>query len=215
MSDLPSSPRRLRFWLVALLLFAATVRLVGLDFDDRHFFHPDERRIAFAVEELSFQPLQLNPHFFAYGSFPLYVTRAVTSALSLVDERMGHYDNVILIGRGVSAAIGVLTVMWITVAERTSEIGLLKAIGATPADILFIFLGEAMLLAGAGGLIGIMTGFGLARIVRLAFPGVPFAVSLPYVGAAFATSVLVGLVCGILPARRATRLDPVEALHAD
>jgi YYY domain-containing protein len=112
MSDLQSAPvRRLRLWLIAVVVFAAAVRLIGLNFDDRHFFHPDERRIAFAVEELSFSPLQLNPHFFAYGSFPLYVTRAVTGLLGVVDQRMGHYDNVILIGRAVSAVVGVLTVI--------------------------------------------------------------------------------------------------------
>ena len=84
MSEPHSAPlHRLRLWLIAVVVFAAAVRLIGLDFDDRHFFHPDERRIAFAVEELSFRPLQLNPHFFAYGSFPLYVTRAVTSLLGL------------------------------------------------------------------------------------------------------------------------------------
>ena len=102
---------RLRLWLIALVVFAAAVRLIGLNFDDRHFFHPDERRIAFAVEELSFKPLQLNPHFFAYGSFPLYVTRAATSVLGLVDERLSHYDNIILIGRGVSALAGTFTVI--------------------------------------------------------------------------------------------------------
>ena len=115
----------------------------------------------------------------------------------------------------VVGAIGVLTIMWITVGERTSEIGLLKAIGATPSDILLIFLSEATMLSCAGGAIGIAAGFGLAALIRTGFPGVPFAVSLPYVAAALATSMLVGLVCGVWPARRATRLDPVEALHAD
>src|SRR5215470_18285028 len=107
MSELHASPvRRLRLWLLALVVFAAAVRLIGVDFDDRHFFHPDERRIAFAVEELSFRPLQLNPHFFAYGSFPLYVTRAVTSVLGQFNENLAHYDSIILTGRAVSAVIG-------------------------------------------------------------------------------------------------------------
>ena len=112
MSEPHTAPvTRLRLWLIAVVVFAAAVRLVGLDFDAGHFFHPDERRIAFAVEELSFRPLQLNPHFFAYGSFPLYITRAVTSVLGLFDERLARYDNVILTGRAVSAAFGTLTVL--------------------------------------------------------------------------------------------------------
>ena len=110
-----STPSRLRLWLVALVVFAAAVRLVGLDFDDRHFFHPDERRIAMAVEELSFTPLQLNPHFFAYGSFPFYVVRSVASLLSNIDPRLGHYDGIMMIGRAISGVIGTLTVLLITV----------------------------------------------------------------------------------------------------
>src|SRR5215470_4701501 len=107
MSEPQSAPaHRLRLWLIAVVVFAALVRLVGLDFDAGHFFHPDERRIAFAVEELSFRPLQLNPHFFAYGSFPLYVTRAVTSVLGQFNENLAHYDSIILTGRAVSAVIG-------------------------------------------------------------------------------------------------------------
>lgn len=115
MSSSPSSPSRLRLWLVALVVFAAAVRLVGLDFDDKHFFHPDERRIAFAVEELSFKPLQLNPHFFAYGSFPFYVVRGVASLLSNVDPNMGHYDGIMMTGRAVSGLVGTLTVLLLTV----------------------------------------------------------------------------------------------------
>lgn len=106
----PRSADRLHLWLIAILVFAAVVRLTGLDFDDHHFFHPDERRIAYAVEELRFRPLQLNPHFFAYGSFPLYVTRAVSSTLGLLHTRLGSYDNIVLTGRAVSAVVGTLTV---------------------------------------------------------------------------------------------------------
>src|SRR5262245_22109684 len=112
MSELHAAPgHRLRLWFIAVVVFAAAVRLIGIDYDNGHWFHPDERRIAFAVEELSFRPLQLNPHFFAYGSFPLYVTRAVSSLLGQVNPEFGHYDNVILTGRRVSAVVGALTVI--------------------------------------------------------------------------------------------------------
>ncbi|HEY7476391.1 MAG TPA: ABC transporter permease [Vicinamibacterales bacterium] len=115
----------------------------------------------------------------------------------------------------VVGAIGVLTIMWIAVGERTAEIGLLKAIGATPSDILLIFLTEATMLSFAGGALGVTVGLALATLIQLGFPGVPVVVSMPYVAAAIVTSVLVGLVCGVVPARRATRLDPVDALHAE
>ena len=141
-----------------------------------------------------------------------------TQMLEAVDRILGIVSWAVSAIGAISlvvGAIGVLTIMWITVGERTSEIGLLKAIGATPSDILLIFLSEATMLACAGGAIGIAAGFGIATLIRAGFPGVPFAVSLPYVAAALATSMLVGLVCGVWPARRATRMDPVEALHAD
>ena len=115
----------------------------------------------------------------------------------------------------VFVAIGVLIIMWIAVSERTPEIGLLKALGAMPSDILLIFLGEATMLSCTGGAIGVAVGFGLGALIHVAFPGAPFAISLPYVAAALVTSVLVGLVCGVIPARRATCLDPIDALHAD
>jgi putative ABC transport system permease protein len=141
-----------------------------------------------------------------------------TEMLDTVDRVLGIV-NWAVSGIGaislVVGAIGVLTIMWIAVGERTAEIGLLKAIGARPSDILLIFLGEATMLSAVGGALGVLAGFALAGLIRVGFPGVPFAVSLPYVAAAIATSVLVGIVCGVLPARRATRLDPIEALHAD
>ena len=88
------------------------VRFIGLDFDQRHHFHPDERAIADAVGRLSFDPShpQLNPKFFAYGSFPLYIDGIVTSTLANIPALRG-YDERILVGRGVSAAVGALTVL--------------------------------------------------------------------------------------------------------
>jgi putative ABC transport system permease protein len=115
----------------------------------------------------------------------------------------------------VVGAIGVLTIMWISVGERTSEVGLLKALGAERRDILLVFLTEATMLAMAGGLAGIVVGFGIAELITLVFPAMPLAISMPYVGAAMVTSVMVGILSGVLPARRAAGLDPIEALRAE
>ncbi len=104
--------RNRRLWLIALVAFAAVVRLIGINWDDRHFFHPDERAIAFAIERISFFPeLQLDPDFFAYGSFPFYVNRAISSALGLINSEWGRYAQIIHNGRALSGVIGVLTVL--------------------------------------------------------------------------------------------------------
>ena len=115
----------------------------------------------------------------------------------------------------VVGAIGILTIMWISVNERTTEIGLAKAIGAGSRQILGLFLLEAAMLSLIGGVIGIAMGMGLARLIRIVVPGLPIHTPLPYVIAALAVSVIVGLASGVLPARRAAALDPVVALHAN
>ncbi len=98
-------------WVVAIVGFAAAARLTHLAWDQNHFFHPDERAVAGAVMRLSFQPLQLNPQFFAYGSLPIYLAKLTTNALTLIDPRATGYDGVILYGRAMSAVIGTLTVL--------------------------------------------------------------------------------------------------------
>jgi putative ABC transport system permease protein len=115
----------------------------------------------------------------------------------------------------VVGAIGILTIMWISVNERTTEIGLAKAIGAGSRQILTLFLLEASILSLIGGVVGIGGGIGLARTVRLFVPGLPIHTPLAFVFAALAVSIAVGLASGVLPARRAAALDPVEALHAE
>ena len=112
-------------------------------------------------------------------------------------------------------AIGILTMMWISVGERTSEIGLLKALGATRADVRNLFLAEAAILSAAGGAGGIVIAVSLGALVRVALPAVPFATPPAYAAAALATAIVVGLVAGVAPARRAAALDPVENLRAE
>ena len=112
-------------------------------------------------------------------------------------------------------AVGIVTIMTIAVTERTAEIGLLVALGATRRAILLLFLGEAVMLSALGGLAGLGIGLGLAALLGLALPAMPVQVPWAYVAAALAVSALIGLAAGVLPARRAARLDAVEALRAE
>jgi putative ABC transport system permease protein len=110
--------------------------------------------------------------------------------------------------------IGIMNIMLVSVTERTREIGILKALGATRRDILVQFLLEAGLLALLGGLIGIALGFAIAMTVSALVPGIPPAsVPLWAVFAAAGFSALVGVVFGIMPASKAAGLDPIEALR--
>jgi putative ABC transport system permease protein len=112
-------------------------------------------------------------------------------------------------------AIGILTIMWISVHERTNEIGVLRALGETPSGVARLFLLEAVLIAAAGGLAGIAAGFGMGGLIRLLVPALPFSTPPAVVVAALAMSTVVGAASGYLPARRAASLDPVDALRAE
>ncbi len=112
-------------------------------------------------------------------------------------------------------SVGIVTIMTIAVAERTSEIGLLVALGAQQRTILGIFLGEAVVLAVLGGIFGLLLGGGLAQLIRFAVPALPVSTPLLYAVLAVISSALIGLLAGVMPARRAARLDPVEALRAE
>ncbi len=100
-----------RLGFVAIVVFAAVARLTHLAWDQNHFFHPDERAVTGSVMQLSFKPLQWNPHFFAYGSLPIYLTKITTSAVAHITPWAASYDGVTLNGRRLSAVIGTLTVL--------------------------------------------------------------------------------------------------------
>jgi putative ABC transport system permease protein len=107
--------------------------------------------------------------------------------------------------------IGIMNIMLVSVTERTREIGLRKALGATPRDIMLQFLIESMTLSLAGGILGVAFGLGISIIVRLF--GLNSVVSVPWVFLSFGFAAAVGIVFGLLPARKAADLDPVESLR--
>ena len=111
--------------------------------------------------------------------------------------------------------VGILTIMTISVAERTGEIGLLRAVGATRSQVLSLFLAEAILLSSLGGISGLAFGFFLLRGLHFAFPALPVHTPWSYAILAEIVAVSIGLAAGVMPARRASRLDPVEALRAE
>ncbi len=110
------------------------------------------------------------------------------------------------------AGIGIMNVMLVSISERTREVGLLKALGVTSGQIVSVFLIEAAIISSAGGVLGLAAGWGAGRLLHHLYPDFPVQAPLWAVAAALVVSISVGLLFGSLPARRAARLDPVEAL---
>jgi putative ABC transport system permease protein len=143
--------------------------------------------------------------------------------IKTADNFIAQFDG-ILGGVGIAAiaisclgllvgGIGVMNIMLVSVTERTKEIGIRKAIGATKNAIVLQFLLEAMTLTFFGGVIGVIVAVGISNLIMLLIPSIPAQVPLWAVLAGLGTSVGVGLIFGVLPARKASRLDPIECLR--
>jgi len=112
-------------------------------------------------------------------------------------------------------AFGIVTIMTIAVGERTAEIGLLRALGATRATLRALFLAEAAFLGVAGGMAGIGAALAVVGLAKAVLPAVPLALAWPYVVAGLLSSLLLGAAAGVWPAERAAGLDPVTALREE
>jgi putative ABC transport system permease protein len=138
--------------------------------------------------------------------------------LASLDRILGTLTIAIAALGGISllvGAVGILTIMTTTVGERTAEIGLLRAIGATPRQVLGLFLTEAALLSLAGGVLGLLLMGLLLALLYFGLPGLPLSLAPGFLLLALLLSALIGLLAGIAPARRAAQLHPVDALRSE
>lgn len=141
------------------------------------------------------------------------------------DQMMATMDNILRIlkyaGGGLGAisllvgAVGITTILMITVTERTSEVGLLRALGSTRGQVRNLFLGEAVMLGLIGGLAGVLAIALLIVAVQLFVPALPVALKGEIVTVALLASMLIGLIAGVRPALNATRFSPIDALRAE
>lgn len=137
--------------------------------------------------------------------------KTLSNILNILTMAVGALGGIsLLVG-----AVGIVTIMTIAVTERTNEIGLLVALGAKRSTILNLFLGESILLAALGGTLGLVLGIGIAQLVRFVVPDFPVHTPWSFAVGAVVISGLIGLIAGVMPARNASRLDPIEALRAE
>lgn len=207
-------------------------QMVGLDLDDTAYIHTQAAMDLFNKEGLTEIDLM-----FSQAKQVDQVAERVKQVMRerhddreditilTMNEMLTSLDkilNIITMAVGAIAAIsllvgavGILTMMWISVNERIGEIGLIKAIGAESGQILKLFLTEAALLSTLGGLAGVAAGLGIAQMLGALIPALPVKVPVMYVSLAVVVSVSVGLASGVLPARRASYMDPIEALRTE
>ena len=132
----------------------------------------------------------------------------MSTTTTMITLLLGSIAGISLIVGG----IGIMNIMMVSVTERTREIGIRKAIGATYNSIMLQFLIESTLLSIVGGLVGIVIGIGIAKAISK-FGGFTTVISIESIIASFGFSLFVGIFFGMLPARKAARLDPIDALR--
>jgi putative ABC transport system permease protein len=136
----------------------------------------------------------------------------IVERIENVVNRLTQFVTGIAVISLVVGAIGIANIMLVSVRERTKQIGIMKAVGATNRDVLQLFLVESVLLGLLGALVGVPLG-AAGGYVATAYADLPLTLPLVWVGVAIVIGVLVGVFAGVYPAWSATRVDPIEALR--
>ena len=219
----------MRFRVVGVM--AAKGQMLGFDLDDMVFIPVDKALMLFNRDGL----MEIDV-VFADSASTTTVLESVRKQLtarhgaedfSLIsqDDMLQSLDNILQVLTAAVAAlgaisllvgaVGIVTIMSTAVRERTSEIGLLTALGCNQQQVLLLFLGEAVALSLVGGIAGISVAIALVLSLGLILPALPLQLSLFYLGLALLLSVVIGLAAGITPARHAARMNPIDALRAE
>jgi putative ABC transport system permease protein len=199
---------------ILIPIHTARYRLFGRErLNDIFVLARDEASIPMAMAEL--QQTLRRSHELMPGEEDDFRLRLQADFLETLNESARTFTMLLAGIAGVSllvGGIGIMNIMLVSVVERTHEIGVRKALGATRMAILLQFLTEAVIICLVGGAIGVAAGLGGARLMADAFSWA-VAIDPQTVGLAVAYAAAIGLVFGVWPARRAARLDPIEALR--
>ncbi len=220
------------FRLRVIGVMAPKGQLLGIDIDDSVYVS-----VATAMQMFNLDELMEIDVLFSHTGLTAGVVTAVRRLLTdrhngkedftitTQEAMLNVFDNVMRVIKvavaaigGISlvvGAIGVLTMMWIAVSERVNEIGLMRAVGATRLQVQRLFLLESVILTLIGGSAGIALGLGIAQGIRMLVSGMPIYTPARYIVAALLVSGAAGVLSGLIPARRAASLDPVDALRTE
>jgi putative ABC transport system permease protein len=155
---------------------------------------------------------------FLYSKYKDENAYSVMSAAQMLSTLSTVTDTMMLILGGIATislivgGIGIMNIMLVSVTERTREIGIRKAIGAKKRNIMIQFIIEALVVTGMGGIIGVLLGLAIIKLVIGGLKLVPESYSLTWILLSFGFSLMVGLIFGIYPARKAANLNPIDAL---
>lgn len=219
----------MRFRVVGVM--AAKGQMLGFDLDDMVFIPVDKALLLFNRNGL----MEIDVVFAASASTDtvlsslrqLLIARHGAEDFNLIsqDDMLQSLDNILRVLTGAVAAlgaisllvgaVGIVTIMTTAVRERTSEIGLLSALGCNQLQVLLLFLGEAVALSLAGGIAGIVAAIALVLSLQLLVPALPLQLSLFYLGLSLLLSIVIGMAAGITPARHAAKMHPIDALRAE
>lgn len=173
----------------------------------------DENYINQTTEDVTL--LLRERHKISEGQKDDFIVQSFNDVLSTINTVTSLLTALVAAVSGISlvvGGVGVMNIMLVSVTERTKEIGLLKAIGAKQVDILAQFLVESVVMTLIGGLVGIAIGIGGAFLISL-IAHIPFVISIPAIFLAVGVSTFIGIVFGLYPARKASRMTPIDALR--